>query len=230
MRTGSENPILPAIFAIPESRRARLAAFGAVLRTVAGPMPTDPPPPEGFSDEMGHRRPVDRPFLAWRSRTPHPHPPGPPDAPLDVALWSAVAGHPVDVDAVLARHRPPPGAFGALLDQTAVRTIEVWTETELSALHALSWLALRDGSDTIARTVLAAARWHVDHMQPDNATNHPWCAHVFALLDALDDRREAGLYAQTLVHNCQTALGRPDRLSTQILLDAADALEALLIV
>jgi len=177
---------------------------------------------------MGHRRPVDAPFLAWRTQShPTPLPTPPPDAPLDVLLWSAVTNRDIDIDAALARNAPPAGGFGALVDQGAHKTIEVWTETELSSLHALFWLALRDGDTTLGARVLDAARWLIAHMQPDNATNHPWSAHVFALVDVLDDAREAGLYAQTLVHNCQTQLGRPDRFSALILLDGADGIDAL---
>lgn len=181
--------------------------------------------PAGFSDEMGHRRPVDAPFLAWRSRRK----PTKCERPaLDVRAWRAVASEPVDlgeIRAALEAHRPGPGGFGALSEQSSHQTIEVWSETELSTLHALWWAWARTGDGEMGRAVAEAARWHIAHLQPDNATNHPWAAHVFAALDACDGVREAGLYAQTLVHNCQTALGRPDRLSVQILADAAEAVE-----
>jgi len=211
-----------------------LDGFARFVRTVsdaASPGGTGVPPvsdPQRFSDEMGHRRPVDAPFLAWRTRTASvPRQDPPPDAPLDVLAWSAVTNRDIDIDVALARHAPPAGGFGALVDQGALKTIEVWTETELSALHALFWIALRKSDARLGARVLDAARWHIAHMQPDNATNHPWSAHVFALVDVIDDAREAGLYAQTLVHNCQTQLGRPDRFSALILLDCADGIDAL---
>lgn len=209
----------------------RLAEFAAMIRRVAGvPRGTGPgaPDPAGFSDEMGHRRPVDAPFLAWRSRRK----PGKCEGEsLDVRAWWSVASDPVDLGALrgmLASHRPGPGGFGALSEQSAHQTIEVWSETELSTLHALWWVWVRTGDGEMGKMLVEAARWHIAHLQPDNATNHPWAAHVFAALDACEGVREAGLYAQTLVHNCQTALGRPDRLSVQILADAAEAVELML--
>ena len=226
MSAGSQIPTVRAFPRLSPAGRDRLIAFAGVARATAARHGPPPAPAEGFSDEMGHRRPVDAPFLAWRSGRPvGPRPTG--GMPLDVALWRIAAGEAGDVRAILAGAAPGPGGFGALLDQGSVRTIEVWTETELSALHALCWIALRTGDAALAARTLDAARWHVAHMQPDNATNHPWGAHIFALLDVLDDRREPGLYAQTLIHNCQVHLGRPDRLSTVILLDCADAIDAL---
>jgi len=229
VRAESKNPNPRPVFAIPAAHRTRVAAFAGLVRTIAGAAATQPPPPAaGFSDEMGHRRPVDGPFLGWRNRATaaKPMPPVAPDAPLDVALWSHLAGATIDLDGALAAHRPKPGGFGALMDQSAVKAIEVWTEIELSSLHALWWIAVRDADARIAQRVVDAARWHIAHMQPDNATNHPWSAHVFAMVDAIDDSREAGLYAQALVHNCQMTLGRPDRLSAQVLIDCAEAVDA----
>ncbi len=66
-------------------------------------------------------------------------------------------------------------------------------------------------------------------LQPDNATNHPWAIHVFVRLarSAPDpsERDAALIHAQTQLHSCQVAMGRPDRLSACILLHAARSLE-----
>ena len=59
--------------------------------------------------------------------------------------------------------------------------IEATTETELGALHALPHFAGLAGfqASRIEARALAAARWHVDTLQPDNGTNHPRAIHVF---------------------------------------------------
>ncbi len=110
------------------------------------------------------------------------------------------------------------GPLWPLLGRTP---IEVWTEQELSGLHALWWLARRRGRDDLARRGAAARDWHLVNTQPDNATNRPWALHVF-LLGGTDESR---LYAETLLHNCLVGTGRPDPTSAWILLDSARALE-----
>lgn len=97
--------------------------------------------------------------------------------------------------------------------------IETTTETELSALHALSHHARRDPSGRLAERCLDAARWHVDELQPDNGTNHPWAVHVFLAL--AEDDSTARLHAESLVHNALVSSGRPDRFSACLLLDSA---------
>lgn len=170
-----------------------------------------------FRDERGHRRRVDRPFLAAHFGLD----PGPPPivASPDEALWWA-----------LHRQDPAPLAIqpqteGPLIPQGEQISLEVWTESELCGLHALWALAARRADPGMQARVIGAARWHVAHTQPDNATNHPWAVHVFLML-AAHGSPDARLYAETLVHNCQVSLGRPDRFSAIILLDAARALEA----
>lgn len=116
---------------------------------------------------------------------------------------------------------------GALLPQGLHRAIEVWTETELSCLHALWHAGDRNGRPDWQQRALAAARWHVSRLQPDNATNRPWAAHLFVLVAARDGCADAALYAETLIHNCQVQSGRPDPLSALILVDSADALDRL---
>lgn len=106
-------------------------------------------------------------------------------------------------------------------------TIEVWTERELSSLHALGRLAQRERRrDWLDRVDLAVA-WHLEFTEPDNATGRPWAIQVFAIRWIEQGDMEARLYAEMLLHNCRTLEARPDPLCAEILLDAADALEAM---
>ncbi|MBT8484678.1 MAG: hypothetical protein HKO59_09020 [Phycisphaerales bacterium] len=142
--------------------------------------------------------------------------PLPDDVTGEVALWWARTDRPVDVDALVTR-----AADGPILPRDAFRAIEVWTDAELSALHALWWLAETTGHPTWRRRVEDVRQWHQQHTQPDNATNRPWAVHVFAL----DPDPESQHYAATLLHNCMALNGVPDPLSAWILLDAARAME-----
>ncbi len=160
---------------------------------------------------MGHRRPVDRPFLAWLLGVTLP-PPDPFLVPADVALWWTI----------LLPARDPwrfvkPGD-GPLVPQD--HSIEVWTETELGALHAASRIARVRGDAALRRRCESAADWHVRHTQPDNATGHPWAIHVFVERATPD----ADLFAQTLLHNAMALQARPGRFAACILLDGAGAL------
>ena len=166
----------------------------------------------------------DDPFITWRAmRRPSPklHTTGRSPADprgMDTILWGALtapaAGHPP----ALAPSQGP------ITPRGGATPIEVWTETELSALHALWWLDQRgdlDARDAIDR----AAGWLIEHIQPDNATNRPWAAHVFALRAAEDPTGEAALFAETLVHNTQAGGGGvPDPMGALILVDAAEAI------
>ncbi|MGP1345588.1 MAG: hypothetical protein ACTS3F_02825 [Phycisphaerales bacterium] len=218
--------------------RLRSLARAALSDQPAGTTPI--PDPAEFSDEAGHRRPVDRPFLAWRYRS-HPgarptaieeSPPSPHDP--EVTLWSALRDPRIDVDAALAEARNPTHGrtesdAGALFPHRGRTPIEVWTEVELSSLHALWWLARERQRDDWATLVDRTAAWHVQNLQPDNATNHPWALHIFLLMAGRERdplAPEARLYADTLLHNCMVAHGRPDRFSAHILADAADAIES----
>lgn len=171
-----------------------------------------------FRDEAGNRRAVDRPMLAWIwGARPGPMPA---DAATDVRLWWNLHAERFD-DACLA-----PGASAPLLTHRPGTVIEVWTESELSGLHALWHAAVRFGRDDLRRRALAAGAWHVETMQPDNATNRAWAVHVFAVLSAMGSA-DADLYAQTLLHNCSVAQGKPDVLSAWLLMDSARALTAI---
>ncbi len=181
-----------------------------------------------FADERGHRRLVDKPLLAWLTGVPLPElaPPALRPQDLDVAAWTALAlAQPPD-PALIASATGP---FVPLEDAAA---IEVATELELATLHAMSRHAMLPAHplslrEAIWRRTLAAASWLLDNLQPDNATNHPWAAHVFAAIahDRSHPRHlEAGLYAQALLHNSLVPMGKPDRFSALLLLDASRAL------
>lgn len=159
-------------------------------------------------------------FRAWMAGEPPAPASKPPD--LDGLLWRCVAdpgltGWRDEVGLDLGREALFPGLRG----QAA---IEVWTERELAGLHALLWLAMRKRDEQAMARVFDAADWHLEHTQPDNATNRAWAAHVFLLLAARRSLADARLYAETLVHNCMVATGAPDALSALILRDAAAAL------
>ncbi len=145
---------------------------------------------------------------------------------LDDILWSAVAsGSPGGFSIPQVADPSRPAAMVPFDDAVA---IEVWTERDLSAMHALSRLMERAGAPGVVARLEAAVRWHIEFTQPDNATGRPWALHLFVRrwVDACD--AEARLYAETLLHNCQMLAGAPDPLSGEILRDSADALRALI--
>ena len=162
-------------------------------------------------------------------------------------LWRAVAGERVELSDLFAPSIPPEGA--PILPTDGYLAIEVWTECELSAMHAL-WRLLRTRHPATAvagRARLdAAVRWHLVHTQPDNATNRPWAIHVFlgasivsgstrTASDAassstqntsqhafdLPDPAECALYAETLLSNMLATDARSEELSRWILRDAS---------
>ena len=137
---------------------------------------------------------------------------------IDGLLWRATADTTAAAaaDAALAGR---PG--GSLVDQGRFRTLEVWTECELSALHAL-WRLCRVAPTPARRERLAGLRaWHLEHTQPDNATNRPWSLHVFALAPGPENQ----LYAETLLLNFEASSARSEPLSRWILRDAAREIE-----
>lgn len=199
-----------------------LRRWETLLRSAAGGESRPIGAPSGFRDEQGNRRPVDEAFLRWRRRGVTGVPVESAEAPdpsLDVALWNLLA--------------TGTGGFphlrrdGPLLEREDVRTIEVWTETELSALHALAWHGLESATSDHLDRSFVAAQWHIEHTQPDNATQRPWAVQVFAALASRDGNAEAGLFAETLLHACQVSMGTADALSRHILADAADWIESL---
>jgi len=111
---------------------------------------------------------------------------------------------------------------GPLVPEAREEGIEAWTEAELSALHALTHIAIRNRSEVIAARCASAIRWHLSEIQPDNGTNRPWAVHAFVL--AGQRLPEALMHARTLVHNAIVERGRPERFGALLLLDASDAL------
>lgn len=132
----------------------------------------------------------------------------------DVALWwSVVDGGsfpPMLVDVK---------ASGPLFEQGDFTTIEVWTETELAALHAMGHFPDPSVRDRVRRAI----DWHLEYTQPDNATNHPWAIHLF-----LTHGSAEGVHlAEMQLNNCQVMNVNPDVMSALILRDAAACLQHL---
>lgn len=168
-----------------------------------------------FSDDAGHRRPVDLPLLAWVLRLEQSSLPAPTTAPdrPDLRLWHALGTAPADPHTLTAT------TTGPIAPECQAEGIEVWTEVELACLHALWWHAALRDSASLRDRAEAHARWLMDEIQPDNGTNHAWAVAAFAELAAAGDS-DAALYAETLLHNCQVTLGRADRFSAVLLVDA----------
>lgn len=134
----------------------------------------------------------------------------------DVGLWWTVVGQRLaDAERLLRDDRSP------LFEQSDTRPIEVWTESELSGIHALWRLVQEHGSALLRGRLRRAVDWHLEHTQPDNATNRPWALHVFLLLGSDEGR----LYAETLLHNSMATTGEPTLLCALILEDAARCIE-----
>lgn len=188
------------------------------LRAVLGSDPLAGVAPDGFTDEQGNRRSIDRPLLAWlHHRTTVPTR----DAALDLVLWHALAN---DASIDLAAIAPDGPLQDARAPSRGEVAIEVWTERELSAIQALWTLGAQRIEPGLIRRAEAAARWCVEEIQPDNATAHPWAVNAFASL-AAQDEIEADLYAQTLLHNAQVGTGRPGRFASLVLLASLRSLE-----
>jgi hypothetical protein len=169
---------------------------------------------------------VDEPFLAhvWELglESTEREQVGPP-AP-DVVLWRAVHDRAVDVDAMILPGDARPLVYASVEE---AGTIEVFTEVELSCIHALWTLARLRGREEWRERCLGAIAWCIEHLQPDNATNHPWAAHVFIIASQTGIGVEAEMYADTLYNNCQVMLGRADWFSAMILKSASHELELL---
>ncbi|MBX3358735.1 MAG: hypothetical protein KF745_09925 [Phycisphaeraceae bacterium] len=181
-------------------------------------------PPSGeFRDEAGHRREVDGPFLAWRAgRRGAAVESGGPAA----RLWSMLLDHGADPGRVVAALGSGEQGQGPLLGEPS-GPIEVWTEEELSSLHAAWHLARLRGREEWRRRCLAAAAWHVENIQPDNGTNHPWGIHVFIEAGEADASVAGAMeyHAEFMLHSSLVSAGKPDVLSAYILEDAAECLE-----
>jgi hypothetical protein len=161
-----------------------------------------------FRDEAGHRREIDRYLLAHLVGVSPQSPPA--DAGTDVALWARIASGSRDFFWTEIDTKRP-----WLVRERDDLTIETWTQAELCCLHALS-----HAGPTLKPRADAAADWMIEHLQPDNATNHPWAIHMFLRRAAEIGSDEHRLYAEALLHNAVISLGRADRFSALILLDS----------
>ena len=140
----------------------------------------------------------------------------------DGILWAAAAAQGDGAAALAAADRllaARPGS--SLADAEGYLALEVWTECELSALHALARIVRLAPAPARRARFDELCRWHLEHTQPDNATNRPWAVHVFAR----SAEPERVLYAETLLHNVSASDARHEPLSRWILLDAARELE-----
>ena len=181
----------------------------------------------GFTDERGHRRPIDEPLLRRLLRQPAPAPPE--ATATDAAAWWALADP--NADDVRLESLFLQRDAGPVIPEDPNTGVEIWTETELAALHALANHAADASDSPVGPALLARARaaaaWHVETIQPDNATNHPWAAHLFAAVSIATASDEHRLHAETLVNICCVSTGQPDRFSATLLLDAADSIQKL---
>lgn len=166
---------------------------------------------EGFADEFGHRRALDAAVLG---RLVGLAPPPMPSSSPDVELWWSLFGsEPVRCAPAGPMTEPDPG-----------QAIELWSQVELACLHA-AWDAAIDRRDARLRErCLEATRWHVAELQPDNATAHAWALHGFALLAHESGSAEAWIHAEMVLHASLLGMGRPDRFSACLMLDAARTL------
>jgi hypothetical protein len=190
------------------------AAAASRLKHAQWPLPPSHAPAwiESFRDDVGHRRPVDPAFLSHLCGVPltskHPM------ATSDVVLWEQLASGVPDagvIQPLLDSHAP------SLAMSCREMGIEIWTETELASLHALSWLG-----DGYRPRLHEAAAFVMAELQPDNGTNHPWGIHWFAHVESTTGDRYAGMYAETLLLNAVSNGGVPDLFSALILADAAN--------
>jgi len=203
----AQAPGLAELLSAADAARANPAAADIILELIAT-----------FRDERGHRRLIDAPLLHHTLRIPpRTLPPrgSPLRSALDTELWWGLHDPTFNPCNVLKTDT------GSLTGDDSAAAIETATQTELAALHALSHFAARD--HTLQPRLISAAEWLIASLQPDNATNHPWATHVFLRLEA-QGNIDAGLYAQTLVHNAMVSLGRPERFGAVLLLDASRAL------
>lgn len=143
-------------------------------------------------------------------------PPLPRTRGLDLKLWWSL----FDGAAVLC------APSGPITQPAAEQGIELWSEVELACLHA-AWNAAIDRGDTGLRSrCLEATRWHVAELQPDNATAHAWALHGFVICAHECELPEAWVHAEMLLHACMVGMGRPDRFSACLMLDAARTLRS----
>ena len=217
-------------------RTRSISEWAAILRTVGAASAPGGEALRSLFDRCVERQLDESWFIAWRVMGSLPagsfDPSCLPVRGVQGLVWKACIDGSVDALAEVDRVSRAAGSrgaadAGALLPQGLHRAIEVWTETELACMHGLWRAGVAHARDPWRERALEVARWHVANLQPDNATNRPWAVCLFATLAASENNADAGLYAETLLHNCQVQNGKPDALSALILLDGAEALESL---
>lgn len=199
-----------------------LARWAKGLRHAAGGAPTHI---DALTRFVRANRTNALPFLTHRGVVAPAQRPADPDP--DAALWWAVVDR--SPEAALRILPDATTTPGPIFPQDGVTAIEVWSESELSALHALWWLSRTPEASLLRDRMFLCARWHLENTQPDNATNRPWAIPVYLELAMIDRSPAARLFAETLLHNARAANGVPEPFSAQILLDAADAVDQMLI-
>ncbi|MEM9082578.1 MAG: hypothetical protein AAGB34_03200 [Planctomycetota bacterium] len=205
------------------------ADWANTLRRVAEPVIARHPLPQEAQAFMVNGSPIrdgNDPFFGWR-RSRHGEQTGKviasDDAGGDTRLWACLIEKVSPLSALNQGERQRTDS-GSLFPQSSARTIEVWTEQELSSAHALWWIVRTAADTALARILDRAIDWHIENIQPDNATNRPWSIHVFAER-GLQGHAEAMLYAETLLHNTLSGTGEPEPFSAHILMDAAEGLD-----
>ncbi len=141
----------------------------------------------------------------------------------DATLWHAACAAPGDAAIDVADRLLAARPGDSLAASGGYAALEVWTECELGALHALARFARRHPAASRDARLAELVAWHLEHTQPDNATNRPWALHVFLR----EGTPEARLYAETLLHNATASDARHEPLTRWILLDSVRELRAL---
>lgn len=118
---------------------------------------------------------------------------------------------------------------GALLTQGTFRAIEVWTDAELCALHALECLSRRAASASVTARCDQAMVLHFDQVQPDNGTNRPWALHAYVSFAARHHDARGAWMAESLLHSMLASQARTDSLSQWILAHSLRELRHMLV-
>lgn len=219
MDAGSESLTGVARWAVRLRALAGLALDGTAIVAPDADPATRARVMASFSDDRGQRRRLDGFVLA--SVLDVPAPDIEPGVGPDERIWAW--RHSLESAASEAPSGLLEDGPGPVTRERTDLGVEIWTETELAALHAVSSIA--EPGSALAARVDEAVRWHVESLQPDNATNHPWAVHAFAEYGERTGDAGALMHAEGLVHACLVGRGKPDRYSAVILLDSARAIE-----
>lgn len=210
----------------PEQWAQRL---DAIARPVLDRAQLDDPASLGAIPPLAHA------LLAWRSArdSQREQPTASSVMTPDLALWTSLCANDPSLARATLTHAKDSERdrtdAGSLLPQGRFLAIEVWSESELASLQACAWWLLRAEIDGLEDTLRDAALWHLDNLQPDNATNHPWGIPAFLWLAFKGEpgsRDTAEWHCETLLHNALSSGGEPVLTSALILEDAAAWLRA----